>query len=200
MKQLYLKFIYFLCITPFLCGCSSLAIQENDRYITKYSIDLASPGTGNDTGPLHIIYNNGSEIILERHLTGKHSAYTDGKPAGVGLVQLSDDQRTMGWAEYFFNCCTSYTIPLKLIVFRNGRVVHQFAQGQMLRNWMFQDQGRKIAAEWGATHGQEWGNFILYDIQTGKILDEVDFDPAFHSLPDNAPDWAKQLGNRSHRK
>jgi hypothetical protein len=111
---------------------------------------------------------------------------------GFSQVQLADDEKTLGWAVQVENCCTSYSVPLSVVVFRSGQVLHSFEE-RMVWNWMFLPGGKQLAIVWGATHGPEVGDYRLYDIASGKILSEVWGDEKIQALKDDAPNWAKQL-------
>ncbi len=65
-------------------------------------------------------------------------------------------------------------------------------QGQMLCFWTFRDDGKRIAAVWGATHGPEVGDYQLYDARTCSLVAEAFGDPTTQSLRADAPEWAKQ--------
>jgi hypothetical protein len=111
---------------------------------------------------------------------------------GFSQVQLADDQKTLGWTVQVENCCTSYSIPLTVVVFRSGRVLHSFEE-RVVWNWMFLRDSKQLAIVWGATHGPEVGVYKLYDIATGKLVSEVSGDENEQRLKDDAPDWAKRL-------
>ncbi len=57
-------------------------------------------------------------------------------------------------------------LPTKLIVSRKGKVVRKFAGDPFVWNWMFVDDGRKVAIEAGRLHFVM--NCYLIDIRTGN--------------------------------
>jgi hypothetical protein len=164
--------------------------------ITKFFIDEAEPGSGYETGPLHIIYSDGTHFTQKlpplKKSTDKERVFN---AVGFSQVQLADDEKTLGWAVQVENCCTSYSIPLSIVVFRSGQVLHSFEE-RMVWNWMFVPGGKQLAIVWGATHGPEVGDYRLYDVASGKILSEVWGDEKIQALKDDAPNWAKQLQER----
>jgi hypothetical protein len=183
-------------------SCLSLAISAQrdatnpDAKITKFFIDEAEPGSGYETGPLHIIYSDGTYFTQKlpplKKSTDKERVFNE---VGFSQVQLADDEKTLGWAVQVENCCTSYSVPLSIVVFRSGQVLHSFEE-RMVWNWMFLPGGKQLAVVWGATHGPEVGDYRLYDIASGKILSEVWGDEKIQALKDDAPNWAKQLQER----
>jgi hypothetical protein len=51
----------------------------------------------------------------------------DSDQVGIDRVGISPDHRTAGWLALFPNCCTSYPIPLKLVLLsgRGDTLVHR---------------------------------------------------------------------------
>jgi hypothetical protein len=163
--------------------------------ITKFFIDEAQPDSGYNTGPLHIVYSDGTEVV-QKLPPLKKSTETETVFNAVGFsgVQLADDGRTLGWTVDVENCCTSYPIPLEVAVFRAGKVLHSFHE-RVAWKWMFLPGSKQIAIVWGATHGPEVGDYQLYDIASGRLRAEVFGDEDIQRLKPDAPEWAKALEN-----
>ena len=169
--------------------------------ITRFFIEEPKRDSGYETGPLHIIYDNGIEIVktlppLEAS-TEKETVFND---VGFSDVQLAEDRQTLGWTVDVENCCTSYPIPLRVVILRRGKVLHSFAQGQMVWSWMFSRNGERLAVVFGPTHGAEVGDYRLYDVQTGKLISEAFGDEVTQSLKPDAPDWALRLQDHFHNR
>jgi hypothetical protein len=150
-----------------------------------------------ETGSLHIIYGDRTEIVKTLP-SPKASAESAAKAVGFSGVQLAEDRRTLGWTINVENCCTSYSIPFSVVVFRYKQVLHTFDQGQMVWSWMFVQGGKQVAVVFGPTHGSEVGDYRLYDVKTGKLISEVRGEVASQALEPNAPKWAKLLENHFH--
>jgi hypothetical protein len=59
-----------------------------------------------------------------RIVTESRRTITIDKPKeaeGFDSIQISGDRRHVGWLEEWPNCCTSYPIPRKLVIYSNGR-------------------------------------------------------------------------------
>jgi hypothetical protein len=168
--------------------------------IIKFYIAEAARGSGYETGPLHVIYSDGTHVTQElpplRKSTDKETVFN---AVGFSEVQLADDRQTLGWAVQVENCCTSYSIPLSVVVFRSGRVLHSFDR-QVVWSWMFLLGGNQLAVVWGPTHGPEVGDYRLYAVKTGKLVSEVYGDDESQALKADAPEWAKRLEERLHGK
>ncbi|HWE83358.1 MAG TPA: hypothetical protein VG267_00335 [Terracidiphilus sp.] len=167
--------------------------------ITRFFIEEPKTGSGYETGPLHIVYDDGTEVVktlppLEAS-TEKEVVFNE---VGFSGVQLAEDRHTLGWTIDFENYGTSYPIPRSLAVFRRKRVFHTFAPGPMVWSWMFIQGGEQIAAVFGPTHGPEVGDYRLYDVKAGKLMSEVFGDDHTQALKRNAPPWAKLLQDHLH--
>ena len=167
--------------------------------VTKFFVANPAAGSGYETGPLHIIYSDGTEIVQTlpplKPSTDKEIVLN---AVGFSGVELAQDRQTLGWTVNVQNWGTSYSIPLSVVVFRHKRVLHIFDQGQMVWSWMFLEGGRRVAIVFGPTHGPEIGDYQLYDVTTGKLVAEVSGDAETQSLKTDAPDWAKRLQDRLH--
>lgn len=175
-----------------------------NAHIDRYYVDARPQASEDETGNLHILYSDKTEISRtlrpRRQITDtyNHVMY---EQEGIIDVKVAPDRRTIGWAETINNGGTSYAVPYALAVYQSGKTVLHIEQGQMLWFWMFRDNGKQIAAVWGPTHGKEVGDYQLYDTGTGRLLSEVFGNEATQSLGPDAPDWAKaaERENNSER-
>lgn len=178
-------------------GKSDDTKTKSSAYIERYYIADAAPNSTYDTGPLHIIYSDGKDRIQDlphkKKSTKNNIVYNQ---EGFSDVQLAADHQTLGWTETYDNGGTSYAVPLVVVLYRRGKVLQRLQTGQMVWGWMFFEQGKRAAAVWGPTHGPEVGDFILYDVSTGRVLAEVYGDPETQALKADAPSWAKKLEAR----
>ena len=166
-------------------------------YITRYYIEDPNPGSTYETGPLHILFSDGTHVIQD--LPPKEKSTENNivfNQEGFSDVQLAEDRKTIGWAETYDNCCTSYAVPLGVVLYRSGTIVQRIHSAQMVWNWMFVDRGERVAIVWGPTHGPEVGDYMLYNVRTGKLLAEVYGDAETQALKPDAPQWAKRLEER----
>ena len=78
--------------------------------------------------------------------------------------------------------------PTTLVIARKGRVVRKIDGTGFVWQWIFWNKGRQVAYESGPLHFGLQCN--LADVATGKQLATFD---CFHGIPENAPDWLKEL-------
>jgi hypothetical protein len=119
---------------------------------------------------------------------------------GFSDVQLAEDGQTLGWAVNVENCCTSYSIPFSIVLYRSGRILHSFESEQMVWGWMFVQGGERVAIAFGATHGPEVGDYRLYDVKSGGLISEAWGDEDTQAVKPDAPGWAKNLQDRVNSK
>jgi hypothetical protein len=176
------------------------APAETAHIIESY-VDKAPSDSGYETGSLHIKYSDKTEVVetLRPKQKSPEKEIVENQE-GITDLKVAEDQRTIGWAETFDNCCTSYSIPMGLAIYRSGKTVLHIQQGQMLWYWMFDKGGKQAIAVWGTTHGPEVGDYQLYDTQTGKMLGEVSGDEEIQGLKSNAPEWAKGAEQAMHHQ
>jgi hypothetical protein len=102
--------------------------------------------------------------------------------------KIADDRRTVGWLVEVPNCCTSYPIPLSLVVYRGGRVIRRFQPGQAIWDWQFLNAGNQVAFWIGPTHGEFVPHFELHDLPGGQLVAQWD-----GHLGDTHPAWVSGL-------
>jgi len=170
------------------------AIPARTAHIVKYYVDKPSPDSDYETGDLHIIYSDKTEVIETLSPKDKHPELTgDENQEGIDDPAVAEDQRAIAWTETYDNPATSYSIPLVLAIYQSGKSILHIRQGLMIWDWTFLNGGQHIAAVWGLTHGPEVGHYQLYDVKTGRMLSEVLGDEETQSLNPGAPEWAKQI-------
>lgn len=98
----------------------------------------------------------------------------DSGQVGFELALISDDRRSVGWLALYPNCCTTYSIPLKLVVRTPGRVRVFDGSGFPIWRWAFIDDAKLIAYRQGPVHGDGPSHYELRDLQSGKLIDEYD--------------------------
>jgi hypothetical protein len=195
-----------------VCLCGEVSAQSGrvqtdakrssgNAEITKFFIEDAKKDSKYETGPLHIVYSDGTEIVEKLPpLVASTENETVFNDVGFAHLQLAPDRQTLGWEVDVENCCTSYPVPLRVVIFRHGKVFRSIVPGQMVWEWMFLLGGKRLAVVSGATHGPEVGVYRLYDVRTGKLLSEVIGDESTQSLKSDAPAWALQLQESLHGK
>ena len=138
--------------------------------IKRFFFEKPREGSGYETGPLHIIYGDGSEVVQTLPPLKPKDIFN---AVGFSGVKLAEDRQTLGWEVDIEGCCTSYSIPATVVVFRRRRVLHRFSDEQggapMVRGWKFVRGGKRVEIDFGPIHG-EGGETRLYDVATGSLI------------------------------
>jgi hypothetical protein len=138
---------------------------------------IAAAMVGSDRR-VHILYGDGTEYIVL-----KEKGQVD-----CASAKVAEDKRTVGWLVESRNCCTSYPIPLGLVIYRRGRVVRRFEPGQGIWDWQFVHDGSQVAFWIGPTHGAFTPHFELHDVESGRLLAKWD-----GHVRDKHPAWVSGL-------
>ena len=162
--------------------------------IVRFYVDDPASDSKHESGPLHIVYGDGTEVVRElRPAKAARPGEDAWNQEGFFDVHLADDKRTIGWIETYGNCCTSYALPLVLVLYRSGKIILHIHQDQILWSWSFRDGAKRVATVWGATHLPQVGDYQLYDVNSGRMLSQVFSDETAQGLSADAPSWALQL-------
>jgi hypothetical protein len=113
-----------------------------------------------------------------------------------GAPQISPDGRAVGWLAEYANCCTSYPIPLKLMIYVDGNRREFTGAGLPIWRWRFRAGGSQFAFQQETVHGGLGVHYELRDVATGGLL--ADYEPTVG--PDNrpvpsriVPEWVSEL-------
>ena len=129
-------------------------------------------------GRVHTVGRSGNDTVIPKE---KDQVRCDSP-------QVAEDHQTAGWLIDYENCCTSYPIPLTLVIYRPGRIIQRIKPGWMIFDWRFVEGARKIALSSGTVHGMTYRSLSLYDVRTGRLLER--WEGAFEQAP---PLWARGL-------
>jgi hypothetical protein len=170
------KLLAFLC----LAATCSLAFAAKETAVTKASAD--------SKGILHIVTADG------RDHTVKPKKWQSG--GGFGGIQIAPNGKTVGWlvkqmfAPFELDTNYAYAVALELDIWRGGRVIQRFSPPALtIQNWIFFKDGNEVAFHVAPTHGQEFYDCTLLDVNTGKELAHWSLDRKDYVVPD----WAKPL-------
>jgi len=107
-------------------------------------------------------------------------------------LRMSADRRAVGWVEAYHSCCTSYPIPLKLVVLRGDhRCV--VSNGLPIWQWAFGADSRQLVIRQAPTHGRTVDHYELRDFETERLIATADVD-AFKRT--RLPRWALPVALR----
>lgn len=163
-----MKAALVICATTLALGSVSFAQSKPQTLARVY--------VGSDS-LAHVIDDRGKETAIQK----------EKNQATVSAPKISADRQAAGWLVEQENCCTSYTIPTRLAIYRAGKM-RLLGDGLMIYDWCFVGEGVQVALSTGTVHGMTSRHLALYDIRSGKLLHEWSGD-----LNATSPTWAKDL-------
>jgi hypothetical protein len=138
-------------------------------------------------------------IVTSDHRTvtvPKGGAPSAGESLGIQTAfekpVLSDDRRAVAAPALFGNCCTSYDIPLQLVIYSRGKT-HRFEGGLAIFDWHFADGGRRVVFSQQTVHFACSVHWELRDIASERLLATADIPEVCGQVADpprvSVPRW-----------
>ena len=137
-------------------------------------------------GTLQIVTTDGRTIAVPKEET----------QTTVAEPFVSPDRTAVGATGEYTSCCTSYDIPLQLIIYSNGRV-HRYsgALGSAIFEWHFVDRGQRVAFGAQTVHFGCDVYWRLVDIRTDRLVDTIAIPQPCGQIPHpksvKTPNWVK---------
>ena len=128
---------------------------------------------------------------------------------GFSDPRISADGNKVGWLAMYPNCCTSYPIPLSLVVMDASRQLHRFDGIKLaVFEWCFLPNSAEVAFTQTTVHGSNFQHFERRAIADEKLLAQYEYPheddenalarkraPKWvHCVPELFPVDAKSLG------
>jgi len=134
------------------------------------------------SGQLRVTTKHHKEIVPKK----------DAEQVSFEKAQISPDGRAVGWLALYPNGCTSYPIPLKLVILLNGAQRTFTGTGLPIWRWCFWAEGKQVAFQQETVHGGMGVHYELRDIDTGELAAKYDpdTDPNVITKP---PRWVVEL-------
>src|SRR5215211_1283461 len=111
-------------------------------------------------GQLRIVLSDYSVILPPK----------DSDQVAFEQVALSADHRIVGWVALYPNCCTTYPVPLRLVLLqaRGGRTV--IGNELPIWQWAFAADGRSVVIRQAPIHGAAPMYYERRDIRSGRVI------------------------------
>ena len=142
-------------------------------------------------GNLRILTSQQKTVIVRKGGSPK-AGDSFGQQTAFDKPVLSDDRRAVGARAMFGNCCTSYDIPLQLVIYSNSKT-HRFEGGLAIFDWHFADAGRRVVFSQQTVHSACSVHWELRDISSERLLATADIPEMCGQIPNPpsvvAPKW-----------
>lgn len=141
-------------------------------------------------GHLTIVMTGGQTVLVRK----------EGDQTAFSAPVVSSAKTAVAAQALFANCCTSYDIPLQLVVYAQGKT-HRFrGVGLPIFQWGFADSGTRIAYGQETVHFACATHFELREIESERLLEAIDVPQPCGQVPDPkpvpVPDWVVNLISR----
>lgn len=107
----------------------------------------------------------------------------DSDQVAVEQLAVSTDRQIVGWLVLYPNCCTTYPIPLKLVLLRAGGGRTVIGNASPIWQWAFAADGRGVVIRQAPVHGPAPMYFERRDIRTGRVTATATVDSSTRSVP-----------------
>jgi lysophospholipase L1-like esterase len=163
-------------MAPLVEQAIAQALRNTQRGDAEHTYDNA---VVDDAGRALVMEADGQAISIPR----------DSDQVGFDRPAVSADHRSVGWLALYPNCCTTYPIPLELVVIANG-TRRSFHGALPVWKWTFSADGTQIAFMEGTVHGGGGEHYELRDVLSGRVVSTYDPEP---DKPQAPPAWVQRL-------
>jgi hypothetical protein len=139
--------------------------------------------------------DNGTQLLITVDDGSQFLAPMFGEQVGFQQARISPNGKNVGWLALYPNCCTSYPIPLGLVVLDQSRGLHTFEGAKLaIFKWCFLPKSTSVAYMQTVVHGSNFEHFEARSIASGNLLAEYDYadqEPQSTAARQRAPGWVR---------
>lgn len=114
---------------------------------------------------------------------------------GFDSPLVSPDGAHVGWLALYPNCCTSYAVPMTLVVMDQHHQTRAFTgNGLPIFRWCFLPDAKSVAYMQTVLHGTNFEHYEQRSLADGHLLAQYDYpneDAANALARKNAPAWVR---------
>ena len=169
--------VAFCCVSSAFAQTPRGGTQSTDRYESA-AIDAQ--------GRLAIATARGTIVVPK-----------EGEQTSFGTPIVSSAHTAVGAQALFKNCCTSYDIPLQLVVYADGNIHRFTGKGLPIFQWHFDDDGTRVAYGQEPVHSGCEIHYELRDVRSERLIDSADIPQACGQIPNppvvKVPKWVADL-------
>jgi hypothetical protein len=123
----------------------------------------------------------------------------EGEQTSFSEPMLSPARTAAGAQALFPNCCTSYDIPLQLVIYADGKVHRFTGSGLPIFRWHFAAAGTRVAFSQETVHFACSIHYELRDIQSERLIESADIPEPCGQIPEprpvKIPQWVTDLNS-----
>jgi hypothetical protein len=133
-------------------------------------------------GAIRLVFQDGTSVRIAPEAPEEGSK----DPPSYSHPRIADDRRTVGWLIEYPNCCTSYPVPLVLVIYRDGTPLLRLRDGLMMYDWYFLDGGREVVFHADTVHFTRAPHAVRVESATGRVLERFD-----GTADERSPAWTR---------
>lgn len=123
-----------------------------------------------------VLASDGTGLVLTSSDGARFDAPRLPDQVAFDQPNVSPDGHYVGWLASFPNCCTSYPVPLALVVIDASKHVHTFEGSQLaISSWCFLPSSTAVAYAQGVLHGSDARLFELRSIADGRLISRYEY-------------------------
>ena len=142
-------------------------------------------------GNLAIVTTTDQRVIVRK----------EGDQKSFSAPVISADRTAVAAQSLVGNCCTSYDIPVQVVVYARGKVHRFTGAGMTIFKWGFADGGARIAYGQEPVHFGCGIHYELREIESERLIESIDVPEPCGQIPNPKPvpipDWVAKLSGRS---
>jgi hypothetical protein len=155
--------------------------------------------TTTTTGDIEIIRTDGRAVRISKDVGENSNTWPP--VARLDNPVISKNERAVA-ALAVVNCGVRCEAALALVVYANGKI-HRF-DAQPIVHWRFDDDGARVAFSDEVRQSSPTTNFQLRDIETERVIDQVDIPLSGGALdfggPVRRPRWVRELESSAEKQ
>jgi hypothetical protein len=155
--------------------------------LTAAGPETYESATLDPNGRIHIVTSEHRDVVIP--MSKDQSSFE--------MPVISQDRNAVGTRAYYGNCCTSYDIPMAVVIYTDGRT-HRFTGTDLpIFQWHFADSGTQVAFGQEPVHFSCSVHYELRDIRSERLIDSADIPEPCGQNTDpgigTTPKWVVEL-------
>jgi hypothetical protein len=133
---------------------------------------------------------DGSRLTIKSTRGNLVAPKTEAAQQGYSQPRVASDGRAVGWLALSPSCCTSYPLPLALVVMDARRKPVRFEESPPIWAWKFELGNSAVAYRQRTTHGTSMITYKLVRIRDREVLEQYEcFSEDASSPAAEVPGW-----------
>jgi hypothetical protein len=166
-------------------------IRRHFAFLAGLALLCMHTATGADAGSFvgATLSADGASLVIRTVDESFSASKTEEEQQGYAQPQVSGDGRFVGWVALEAACCTSYPLPITLVLLRADRSLVRFEEGLPIWAWKF-EKGGTVAFRQRTTHGTSTITYKLIRIRDRKLIGQYEcFSEDASSETPRVPEW-----------